>query len=328
MKQVLISGIQPSGRLHVGNYLGALKNFVALQNSGKYECYFFIADLHALTENPDPKDLRKNTLNLAADFLAAGIVAKKATIFLQSQVPAHTELSWIFSTFAPPGDMYRMTQFKDKSKHQPQNVNLGLLFYPALMAADILLYNAASVPVGDDQLQHLELTRTLARKFNSRFGKTFVEPKPILTTTPRVMSLDDPTKKMSKSRPEGCLFIDDSPEEIRKKIMKAVTDSGSEIKYDPEKKPGLSNLLSIYSALSGKRTEESERYFSGKSYAEFKTELANLISDYFADFREKKQKLMANSKELIEILKIGSEKARAVAEKKLAEVKEKIGIAI
>lgn len=336
MKPVLISGIQPSGRLHIGNYLGALKNFVDLQNSGKYHCYFFIADLHALTENPTAKDLSANILNLAADFLAAGIVAKKATIFLQSQVSAHTELAWIFETITPEGELRRMTQYKDKALAQKQDINLGLLSYPALMAADILLYDTKFVPVGHDQLQHLELSRTLSRKFNNRYGKTFIEPQPILTKTPRVMSLDDPTKKMSKSRPQGCLFIDDSPEEIKHKIGRAVTDSGKEIKYDQKNKPAISNLLGIYSALNdgstwltaSKSMSECEKHFSGKTYAEFKNELADLVSDYFADFRAKKQKLIANRKGLIEILKDGSKKATAVAEKKIQEVKKKIGVAI
>ena len=328
MKPVLVSGIQPSGRLHIGNYLGALKNFVDLQNSGKYECYFFIADLHALTENPEPKELKENILNLTADFLSAGLVDKKSTIFQQSQISAHSELAWIFETIAPPGDMYRMTQYKDKSENQHEKTNLGLLAYPALMAADILLYDPKFVPVGHDQLQHLELARTLARKFNRRFGKTFIEPQPILTKTSRAMSLDDHTKKMSKSRPQGCLFIDDSPEEIKKKIGRAVTDSGNEIKYDTEKKPAISNLLGIYSAISGKEVPACEKHFAGKTYAEFKKELTDLVSDYFADFRKKKKELLAGPVKLKKIINEGSEKARNVAEKKIREVKEKIGVVI
>jgi tryptophanyl-tRNA synthetase len=269
MKPLLISGIQPTGRLHIGNYLGALKNFVDLQNSGEYQCYFFIADLHSLTEDFAPKEKAEQILELTADFLAAGIVSKKSTIFLQSQIPAHSELAWIFNTITPLGELRRMTQFKDKAETQKQNVNAGLLTYPTLMAADILLYDAKFVPVGEDQLQHLELARTLARKFNARFGKTFIEPQPILTQTPRVMSLTSPHKKMSKSEPSGCLFIDDFPEEIKKKIARATTDSGSEIKYSPGKKAGISNLLEIYSALSSEPIEKIEKKFKGKGYAEF-----------------------------------------------------------
>ncbi|MEK7195588.1 MAG: tryptophan--tRNA ligase [Patescibacteria group bacterium] len=372
MKPVLVSGIQPSGRLHIGNYLGALKNFVELQNSGKYNCYFFIADLHSLTENYNPKEKPGQILELTADFLASGLDPKKSTIFLQSSIPAHSELAWILNTITPIGELKRMTQFKDKSgvtkkierlekevadlrssfKYGSTNtfaqteipkkereiqllsdaitvdVNVGLFTYPTLMAADILLYDAKYVPVGDDQLQHLELTRTLARKFNARFGKTFVESQPILTKIPRVMSLINPTRKMSKSEPEGCLFVDDSPEEIKRKIARATTDSGSEIKHDEKKKPGISNLLEIYSALSGKTTKELEKKFTGKNYAAFKKELATLTSNFFADFRKNKKSLLAKHQTLITTLKSGSEKASAIADKKILEVKKKIGLAI
>ncbi len=326
MKQVLVSGIQPSGRLHIGNYLGALKNFVDLQNSGKYECYFFLADLHSITENFDPKEKREQILNLTADFLAAGTDPKKSTIFQQSQIPAHSELAWILNTITPIGEMERMTQFKDKSSGQKENVNLGLFGYPILMAADILLYGANVVPVGDDQLQHLELTRTLARKFNNRFGKTFIEPKDLLTRTPRVMSLKNPLKKMSKSQPESCLFVDDSPEEIKRKIARATTDSGIEISYDRGKKPGLSNLIDIYAALAEKEPKLIVKEFAGKNYSEFKKSLADLVADHFADFRERKVSLIANRQSLIAALQSGSQKANAVAQKKMAEIKEKIGL--
>lgn len=220
-----------------------------------------------------------------------------------------------------------MTQYKDKVMIKKQEANTGLLMYPVLMAADILLYDAKFVPVGEDQLQHLELARTLARKFNSRFGKTFVEPQPILTKTPRVMSLTDPTKKMSKSEPSGCLFIDDSPEEIKKKIARATTDSGSEVKHAPNK-PGISNLLEIYSALSGEPIPKLEKKFAGKNYSTFKTAITELVSDYFADFRKKKQELKAKSSQLKATLLSGSQKAAVVASKKIAEVKEKVGILI
>ena len=327
MKPILVSGIQPTGRLHIGNYLGMLKNAAELQDSGKYDCYYFIADLHSLTEDFEPKEKSAQILELTADCLAAGLDPKKSVIFQQSQIPAHTELSWILNTITPIGELQRMTQFKEKSESQRQNENAGLFDYPVLMAADILLYDAKFVPVGEDQLQHLELARTLARKFNNRFGKTFVEPQPILTRTPRVMSLSDPTKKMSKSRPEGCLFIDDPPEEIKRKITRATTDSGSEIKHAPNK-AGVSNLLEIYSALSGEAIPKLEKKFAGKNYSAFKADLSNLIANYLADFRKKKKSLLTKSQALTTTLKSGSEKASAVAEKKITEVKRKVGIAI
>ncbi|MEK7547105.1 MAG: tryptophan--tRNA ligase [Patescibacteria group bacterium] len=326
MKPVLVSGIQPTGRLHIGNYLGALKNFVELQNSGKYQCYFFIADLHALTENPEAKNLHENIKNLAADFIAVGLNPKKSVIFQQSKIPAHSELWWILSIITPPGELERMTQFKDKSRKQIENINAGLLYYPVLMASDILLYDAEGVPTGDDQDQHLELARTLARKFNTRFGKTFKEPKNIHTAAPRIMDLRVPGKKMSKSDPMGCLFIDDSPEEIRSKIMSATTDSHAGVQYDKFSSPGMSNLLEIYSALSGKKIDDIVSIFSGKGYAEFKKSLAETISDYFADFRKKKKTLLSKPSGIKSILAAGSRKANLKASKKITEVKKKVGL--
>ena len=324
-KPILVSGIQPTGKLHLGNYLGALKNFVELQDSGKYQCYFFIADLHSLTENFDPKEKPKQILDLAADYFAAGI-GKDSVLFQQSEVPAHAELGWIFETVAPLGEMERMTQFKNKSENQKQNINIGLLTYPALMASDIVLYDAAVVPVGDDQLQHLELSRTLVRKFNNKFGRTLVEPKPLLTKVPRLMSLDDPTKKMSKSQPSGCLFLDDSPAEIRGKLMRATTDSGKEVKYDEKSKPGVSNLLLIYSELSEKSVNAIEKIYSGKGYAEFKKDLVEIVIRALRPFQEKKRGL--KPAEIKKTLALGNKKANAVASKKLLEVKKKIGLLI
>ncbi len=358
MKPVLISGIQPSGRLHIGNYLGALKNFVDLQNFGTYACYFFIADLHALTENPDAKELHENILNLAADFLAAGLDPKKCVLFQQSQIPAHTELAWTLSTIAPLGELERMTQFKDKalksamshvsdkviSSSTPEdeapedntirtvreeirkNINAGLLYYPMLMAADILLYDAECVPTGDDQDQHIELTRTLARKFNARFGNIFTEPKNLHTDAPRIMDLRAPEKKMSKSDPNGCLFLDDSPEEIGGKIIGATTDSHESIAYNPNERPGMSNLMQIYSSLTTKSLETIQMEFKGKGYVEFKTALAELIASHFADFRKKKQKLMEDPPAIRATLASGSAQANTIASKKIAEVKRRIGL--
>jgi tryptophanyl-tRNA synthetase len=325
-KPALLSGIQPTGRLHIGNYLGALKNFVELQNSDKYQCYFFIADLHSLTEEFDPKQKQKQILGLTADYLAAGLDPKKSIIFQQARVPAHSELTWILNTITPMGEMERMTQFKDKSKRQQENINTGLFTYPILMAADIILYDAEFVPTGDDQDQHLELTRTVARKFNKRFGHTFKEPKNLHTVTPRVMSLIDPTKKMSKSQPESCLFIDDEPEAIKKKVARATTDSGSEITHDRKNKPGISNLIEIYSALSEKPITNIEKEFSGKTYSQFKNSLAELVADHFAGFRKNKKELMAKPEELKKVLQRGSEQAAEQASKKILEVKEKVGL--
>ncbi len=337
-KPILISGIQPTGKIHLGNYLGALKNFVDLQNSNKYQCLFFIADYHSLTESYTPEEKQKQILDLTATYLASGLNPKKSTIFLQSDVPATTELAWILSTLTPFGELRRMTQFKDKSSNEEDGVNVGLFTYPILMAADILLYDAKFVPVGDDQLQHLELTRTLARKFNSRFparrslgvggDKTFFEPQPILTKTPRLMSLDNPTKKMSKSSPEGCIFIDDHPALIDAKIKKAVTDSGSAIRFNEKDKPGISNLLTLMSDLSGKSINELESVFAGQNYGEFKHAVADTVIDYFHKFREHKLERIKKPKKLLEILKSGQKKAAALATAKMKIIKKRIGVAI
>jgi len=326
MKPVLVSGIKPSGKLHLGNYLGALRNFVDLQNSGDYQCFFFIADLHSITEPQDPKELAKNIPDLFAVYLAAGLDPKKSVIYQQSRIPAHSELTWILNTIAPIGEMERMTQFKDKAAKQEANVNMGLFDYPVLMAADIILYDAAVVPVGDDQLQHLELTRTLARKFNNHFGRTFIEPKGLLTKASRVMSLKDPLRKMSKSEPESCLFLDDSPEDIKKKIARAVTDSGTSIEYDPERRPGLANLLDIYAALARMEPAAAAKKFSGQPYSALKGSLAELVADHFADFRTKKKKLLAKPAALQKIIDAGSIKAGKIATKKIETVKKKIGL--
>lgn len=328
MKPALVSGIQPTGKLHIGNYLGALKHFVELQNSGKYRCFFFIADLHSLTEDYVAGAKPGQISDLVANYLAAGLDPERSIIFQQSQIPAHAELAWLLQTIAPMGELERMTQFKDKSARQQENINVGLFTYPALMAADIVLYSAQFVPVGDDQSQHLELTRTLARKFNKRFGETFIEPKSLLTQNPRVMSLKDPLKKMSKSQPEGCIFLDDSPETITEKVKRAVTDSGSTIFYDPENKPALSNLIGIWSALANRAPKDAEEHFGGKTYAEFKKELADTIIDHFTLFREKKAKLVKKPNFLKKVLKEGSEAAANIADKKLVEAKKKTGITL
>ncbi len=324
MKPHLISGIQPTGKLHIGNYLGSLKNFVALQNSGKYECYFFVADLHSLTEDFDPQEKPGQILNVALDYLSAGISPKKSVIFQQSSVPAHSELAVILNNFTPLGELRRMTQFKDKSESQSENVNAGLFDYPVLMAADILLYDAAFVPVGDDQVQHLELARTLARRFNARFGKTFIEPKPLLTSASRIMSLDDPLKKMSKSRPQGCLFLDDTPEEIRNKLKRAVTDSGREVKYDEQSKPAISNLLQIYAGIINSTVQEAESAFKNATYVDFKNAVAEAVIKELTPFQKAKKAL--KPADVKKMLSAGDKKAASAAEKKIAEVQKRVGL--
>lgn len=326
MKSNLLSGIQPSGQPHIGNYLGALKNFVNLQSSGRYTCYFFVADLHSLTEDFEPTKKKEQILDLLASYCAAGLDPQKSTIFIQSHVPAHTELAWILNTITPFGEMSRMTQFKDKSEVQKENSNVGLFAYPVLMAADIILYDTQFVPVGDDQLQHLELTRALARKFNNKFGATFIEPQPLLTQTPRIMDLQDPTKKMSKSQPFGCLFLDDTPEDVTAKIMSAVTDSGTEITYDPANKPGITNLLLIYAGINNISVEEAEKEFTGGTYARFKKAVAKSIVKHFAPFRRKKIKLLAKPERLLKIAARGAKTANKIAQKKMMAVAERLGL--
>jgi tryptophanyl-tRNA synthetase len=352
MKPRLISGIQPTGKLHIGNYLGALKNFVELQNSDKYDCFFFIADLHSLTGKVDPNRKSLEIMDVIESFLSAGIDPKRSTIFLQSAIPAHSELAVILNNFTSFGELLRMTQFKDKlrlsdikkeldpsmsdataikireeiEELREDITNVGLFDYPVLMAADIMLYDAAFVPVGDDQLQHLEFTRTLARKFNDKFGKTFIEPKPLLTESSRVMSLDEPTKKMSKSRPAGCLFLDDSPETIRKKIMSAVTDSGKEVKAEIEGKEGIGNLIILYSALSGLAIRDIEKRYVGKGYGDFKRNLAELAVKYLTPFQKKRREFGKKTAAVKKVLEAGNKKTNNIAMKKIGEIKEKIGL--
>ena len=319
-KPVLVSGIQPSGTLHIGNYLGALKNFVELQNSGKYDCFFFIADLHSLTERPTAKEQKKNTEELMINFLAVGL-SSKSTLFVQSQIPEHAILGWIFNTITPMGELERMTQYKDKiARGIPQNT--GLFTYPTLMAADILIYNAKVVPVGGDQDQHLELTRTLARSFNKKFGKTFFEPKALHTRAPRIMSLKNPKQKMSKSSPAGCLFLTDSPATITAKIKSAVTDSETTIGYDPKKRPGISNLVQIFAELTETTPEAIVKKFKGKGYADFKTGLTKVIAEKLSIFRKKNVSRAQAEKTFAS----GNAKAQKIAKTTLKEVKQKVGL--
>lgn len=323
-KQTTLSGIQPSGKLHIGNYLGALKNFVALQ--ANYECYFMIADEHSLTEGLSPDILREQTLNLAASYLAASLDPKKSTIFLQSFVPEHTELAWIFSTITPMGELERMTQYKDKAARQKSNINAGLFSYPVLQAADILLYKPPVVPIGEDQTQHLEITRTIARRFNNRYGRTFPEPKALFTAASRVMSLTDPERKMSKSEPSGCLFLEDSSKIIEQKIKRAVTDTGP---AGEEMSLGVKNLFLLLREFSDSKTVKKfeTNYVNGSiRYSELKEVLAHDVASELAPFQKKYATLIGQPKKLMSVLKNGSKKARLVAEKTLQEVKQKIGL--
>jgi tryptophanyl-tRNA synthetase len=323
MKHTILSGIRATGKLHVGNYLGALKQFVELQKDDNNNCFFFIADLHALTTPFEPKELKQNTLEVAAEYLAAGIDPAKSTFFIQSEVLEHTVLAWVLACGIPLGELERMTQYKDKSKQHKESINAGLLTYPALMAADILLYKPTLVPVGDDQTQHLELTRTIARKFNNKFGKVFPEPKNYLIKPLRVMSLTDPEKKMSKTGDEA-LMLDDSPTEVARKLKKAVTASEA-----GKKSSGVENLFMLLEHFGSKEEiaffRDAQRNDSLK-FSELKETLSKDISAYFEEFREKKKELLSRPERLAEILGEGSHKAREVANQTLQEVKQKIGL--
>lgn len=323
MKRVL-SGIQPSGTVTIGNYLGAMKHFVELQDEA--DCLFCIVDLHAITVPQDPQELRHNSRSLAALYLAAGIDPKKSVLFVQSHVPAHAELGWILQCIAYYGELSRMTQFKDKaSRHEV--VTAGLFTYPALMAADILLYQADLVPVGEDQKQHLELTRDVAERFNSRFGETFVIPEPMIPKVGgRIMSLEDPSKKMSKSDASEGAYISmlDDPDVIRRKIMRAVTDSEREVRYDPERKPAISNLLTIFSLFSGRSIEDLEKEYHDAGYGTFKNALAEVVVEALRPIQQRYHEWM-NSPDLDRVLREGAEKASALAAPTIAKVKERVG---
>lgn len=322
----ILSGIQPTGEIHIGNYLGAIKQWLLLQE--KNECIFFIADLHSLTVPFDPKTLQKSITEKLISYIAAGLDPEKSIIFVQSQIKEHTELTWLLNTICPVGELERMTQYKEKAKKFKDNINSGLLDYPVLMAADILLYKTEAVPVGKDQDQHVELARTLARKFNQKFGKTFVEPKAILPKVgAKIMSLVDPKKKMSKTdNPQSYISLFDMPEAIQKKIMSATTDSGKNIKYDPQRKAGISNLLTIYSLLTDKSIKEIEKKFKGKGYSDFKKSLAKIIIEFLEPFRKKQKELMARDVYINEILNRGKNRAQSIAQVTMQEVKEKMGL--
>ena len=324
----VLSGIQPTAdSFHFGNYLGALRQWVALQD--EHEPFFFIADLHAITVEQEPKVLRDRCLRAAAQLLAMGIEPARSAVFIQSHVPAHAQLQWVLGGLTGFGEASRMTQFKDKSaKGGTERATVGLFTYPVLQAADILLYRPQYVPVGEDQRQHLELTRDLAGRFNHRYKKTFRLPEPyILKETAKITDLQEPNAKMSKSAssPAGIIEMLDDPKVSAKKIRSAVTDSGSEVRFDEEQKPGISNLLTIYSALTGRSIPALEKEYDGRGYGDFKKELAEVVVEFVTPFRDRTLELLEDKAQLDGILQDGAAKANAVAERTLAEVYDRIG---
>lgn len=331
MKRML-SGIKPTGRVTLGNYIGAIKPFVSYQD--EYEMIIFIANLHAMTIYQEPKELRQNTKDLIAIYLAAGLDPQKVTLFLQSDVLEHAQLGWYLGCMVSMGELSRMTQYKSqlekaKAKHDT-SIGAGIFNYPSLMSADILMYDPDYVPVGDDQKQHVELCRTIAERFNKRYSETFKLPEPLAPKVGgRIMSLQDPTSKMSKSDPtgKGCIYMLDPVNVSKKKIMSAVTDSDSHIRYDKENKPGVSNLIEIYSSISGKSYAEIEAQYVGKGYGEFKKDLANIVGDEIQGLQDRYQEIVKSGK-IEEILDHGAETARRMARKKLAKVERKMGITI
>ena len=325
-KKVMLSGIQPSGDLHLGNYLGAVKNWAEIAE--EFDCYYFMADLHSITVRQNPAELRRRSVSQLAQYIACGLDPEKNTLFLQSHVHEHAELGWILNCYTMFGELSRMTQFKDKSAKNAENINGGLFTYPALMAADILLYQADFVPVGQDQKQHCELTRDIAIRFNNIYGPTFTVPEPYIPKVgARVMSLSVPTSKMSKSDPAGCVFIMDPPEEISRKFKRAVTDSDTEncVRFDPENKPGVANLMNIYAAVTGLSFEQIERDFAGKGYGVFKPAVGDAVIEMLRPIREESARMIADKEYLRSVYTEGAQRATAVARKTLRKVYKRVG---
>ena len=324
-KKIMYSAVQPSGNLTIGNYTGAIRNWVRMQND--YECFYAIANMHAITVRQEPALLRRRTLELVALYIACGLNPEACTLYVQSQVPAHAELAWVLNTVTYVGEMERMTQFKDKSLKHADNINMGLMDYPVLMAADILLYQADYVPVGVDQKQHIEITRDIAIRFNNRYGETFRVPEPyILKEGAKIMSLQEPEKKMSKSdeNPNASVYLSDDRDTILRKFRRAVTDSDNEIRISADK-PGISNLLNIYSAFAGCTLEEAEKTFSGRGYGELKTAVGETVADALAPVQEEQKRLLADKTYLAGVLASGAERAFKAARKTLSKVYRKIG---
>lgn len=325
-KKRILSGIKPSGELTLGSYLGAIKNWVEL--SSDYECFYMMADMHAITVRQNPAELRRRTLLQLAQYIACGLDPKENTIFIQSHVPAHAELSWVLSCYTMFGELSRMTQFKDKSAKNATNINAGLFTYPVLMAADILIYQADLVPVGEDQKQHVELTRDIAARFNGVYGDVFTMPEPFIPKTgARIMSLQEPENKMSKSEQDngGCVCLLDKPETIMKAFKRAVTDSDTCVRYDPENKPGISNLMQIYSVITGKSFSEIEDAFAGAGYGVFKTTVGEAVVELLRPVREEAERLFADKAYLESVYKDGAERAAYVADKTVRKVYKKVG---
>ena len=325
-KKVMLSGIQPSGELHLGNYLGAIKNWGA--RADEFDCFYFMADLHTITGRQTPAELRRRTLEQVAQYIACGLDPERNTIFVQSHVHQHAELAWVLECYTMFGELSRMTQFKDKSAKHADNINAGLFTYPCLMAADILLYQPDFVPVGEDQKQHVELTRNVAQRFNHVYGDVLKVPEPYIPKMgARVMSLNQPDTKMSKSIPEGCVFLMDKPEDILRKFKRAITDSDTErcVRFDRENKPGVSNLMSIYSAVTGRSFEAIEAEFDGKGYGAFKPVVGEAVVEMLRPIQEETRRLLSDKAYLESVYRAGAEKASYVAEKTLRKVYKKVG---
>ncbi len=326
-KKIMLSGIQPSGDLHLGNYLGAVRNWGA--RAEEFDCYYFMADLHTLTVRQDPKLLRRRSLEQLAQYIACGIDPEKNVLFLQSHVHEHAELGWILNCYTMFGELSRMTQFKDKCAKNADNINGGLFTYPSLMAADILLYQADFVPVGEDQRQHCELTRDIAVRFNNIYGETFKVPEAYVPKAgARVMGLANPSAKMSKSDPNGCVFLMEKPEDIARKFKRAVTDSDTEncVHFDMQNKPGVSNLMNIYSAVTGESFEEIEREFAGKGYGAFKPAVGDAVIETLRPIREEATRLLEDKQYLCSVYTEGAQRASVIARKTLRKVYKKVGL--
>jgi len=323
-KKRIFSGIQPSGELTLGSYMGAIRNWVALQDD--YDCLFCIVDEHAITVRQDPALLRRRSVAQLAQYIACGLDPEKNIMFIQSHVPQHAELAWILGCYTQFGELSRMTQFKAKSQQHADNITAGLFTYPVLMAADILLYQADLVPVGEDQKQHVELTRDIAVRFNGVYSETFVLPEPFIPKMgARIMSLDDPASKMSKSAPDGCVNLMDPPEIIMKKFKRAVTDCETAVRFDKENKPGISNLLTIYCAATGKALEEAEAEFAGQGYGVFKPAVGEAVVELFRPIREESERIMKDKAYLESVYRTGAQRAQALANRTLSKVQRKIG---
>lgn len=328
-KKVMLSGIQPSGELTLGSYLGAIKHWPA--RAEEFDCYYFMADLHTITVRQKPADLRRRTLTQLAAYIACGLDPKKNVLFIQSHVPAHAQLAWVLNCYTMFGELSRMTQFKDKSSKNADNINAGLFSYPALMAADILLYQSDYVPVGEDQKQHVEICRDIANRFNSIYGDVFHVPEPYIPSVgARIMSLTTPTSKMSKSDQDqnGCVYLLEKTEDILRKFKKAVTDSDTEccVRFDPKEKPGVANLMQIYSAITGKNFAEIEHEFEGKGYGVFKPAVGEVVVDMLKPIQEETQKLLSDKAYLESVYQEGAQRASYVANKTLQKVYKKVGL--